>query len=41
VHKYGADYETDEERRADYRDYKANLATLTEVFSIKAEHDNP
>jgi hypothetical protein len=35
------DYATDEQRRAAYRDFKANLATLTEVFSTEAEHDNP
>lgn len=33
LHKYGADYGTDDERRAAYRDFKANLATITEVFS--------
>jgi hypothetical protein len=31
--RYGADYTTDEERRAAYRDFKDNLATLTQVFS--------
>jgi len=31
--RYGADYETDEDRRAAYRDFKANLARLTEMFS--------
>jgi hypothetical protein len=31
--RYGADYTTDEERRAAYRDFQDNLATLTEVFS--------
>jgi hypothetical protein len=33
LHRYGADYGTDDERRAAYRDFKANLATITEVFS--------
>ena len=33
LEKYGADYATDNERRAAYRDFKANLATLREVFS--------
>jgi len=31
--RYGDDYDTDEERRAAYRDFKANLARLTEMFS--------
>ena len=31
--RYGDAYATDEERRAAYRDFKANLASLTEVFS--------
>ena len=31
--RYGADYDTDEQRRAAYRDFKANLARLTEMFS--------
>jgi hypothetical protein len=31
--RYGADYATDEERRAAYRDFKANLADYTERFS--------
>ena len=34
LQRYGADYATDEEeRRAAYRDFKANLARLTEMFS--------
>jgi hypothetical protein len=33
LQRYGADYTTDEERRAAYRDFQDNLATLTEVFS--------
>jgi hypothetical protein len=33
LERYGADYATDNERRAAYRDFKANLATLREVFS--------
>jgi hypothetical protein len=35
LERYAADYATDEERRAAYRDFKDNLATLTEVFSNK------
>jgi hypothetical protein len=35
------DYATDEERRAAYRDFKANLAELTDVFSASDDHDNP
>ena len=31
--RYGHDYATDEERRAAYRDFKANLAALTGVFT--------
>lgn len=31
--RYGDDYATDEERRAAYRDFKANLADYTERFS--------
>lgn len=38
LHRYGDDYATSEERRAAYRDAKANLATLTEVFARK-DHD--
>jgi hypothetical protein len=33
LERYGADYSTDEERRAAYRDFKNNLARLTEMFS--------
>lgn len=33
LERYGADYGTDEERRAAYRDFKGNLARLTEWFS--------
>lgn len=33
VDRYGDDYTTDDERRAAYRDFKANLASVTEVFS--------
>jgi hypothetical protein len=40
LHRYGDDYATDEERRAAYRDFKANLAALTDVFSDD-NHDNP
>ena len=32
LHRYGDDYSTDEERRAAYRDFKANLAALSDVF---------
>jgi hypothetical protein len=32
MRKFGGDYATDAERRAAYRDFKANLATLAEVF---------
>jgi hypothetical protein len=39
--RYGADYATDEERRAAYRDFKANLARLTEMFSAGEDQDNP
>lgn len=35
--RYGQDYATDEERRAAYRDFKTNLATLTEVFAHDRE----
>jgi hypothetical protein len=31
--RHGADYDTDGQRRAAYRDFKANLARLTEMFS--------
>lgn len=31
--RYGDDYATDDQRRAAYRDFKANLARLTEMFS--------
>ncbi|MBS4730532.1 hypothetical protein MSM1_20135 [Mycobacterium sp. SM1] len=30
--RYGDDYATDGERKAAYRDFKANLAALGEVF---------
>jgi hypothetical protein len=39
--RYGEAYSTDEERRAAYRDFKANLAVMTEVFSADDDHDNP
>lgn len=39
--RYGDDYATDEERRAAYRDFKANLAALTDVFSADDNHDSP
>ena len=34
----GTDYGTDEQRRAAYRDFKSNLACLTESFSRDDEH---
>lgn len=40
--RYGDDYSTDEERRAAYRDFKANLARLTEMFSAgETDQGNP
>lgn len=40
--RYGDDYATDEERRAAYRDFKANLASLTQAFSAgDDDHRNP
>ena len=39
--RYGDDYATHEERRAAYRDFQANLAALTNVFSADDHHDNP
>lgn len=39
--RYGADYATDDELRAAYGDFKANLATLVDVFSTDTGHDNP
>ena len=33
LERYGDDYATDEERRSAYRDFKANLARYTEMFS--------
>lgn len=33
LERYGADYATDEERRAAYRDFHANLAETRAVFS--------
>lgn len=38
--RYGADYDTGEQRRAAYRDFKANLARLTEMFS-RGDEDSP
>jgi hypothetical protein len=32
---------TEAECRVSYRSFKANLATLTEVFSTEVGHDNP
>jgi hypothetical protein len=38
----GGDYATDEERRDAYRDFKADLASHTEVFSADDDnHGNP
>ncbi|MBS4728273.1 hypothetical protein MSM1_07930 [Mycobacterium sp. SM1] len=34
--RYGANYATDAERKAAYRDFKANLAALAEVFDHSA-----
>ncbi|MFV8279829.1 hypothetical protein ACNQPY_26330 [Mycobacteroides abscessus] len=31
--RYGDDYDTDEQRRAAYRDFHTNLATLKEAFN--------
>ena len=39
LERYGADYNTHEERRAAYRDFKDNLATLTRVFSNTQRSD--
>ncbi len=33
LERYGDDYATDEECRAAYRDFKGNLARLSEMFS--------
>jgi hypothetical protein len=41
LHRYGDDYSTEEERRAAYRDFKANLARLTEMFSSGDDSGNP
>lgn len=35
--RYGDDYATDEERRAAYRDFRANLAEMREVFGSNSE----
>ncbi|HWF71627.1 MAG TPA: hypothetical protein VG187_19075 [Mycobacterium sp.] len=41
LHRYGDDYATDKERRAAYRDFKTNLASLKEVFSAdNNDHGN-
>lgn len=39
--RYGDNYATDEERRAAYRDFKTNLAEITDVFSARDDHDTP
>jgi hypothetical protein len=39
LHRYGGDYLTDEARRAAYREFKANLAQLADVFSPEIEQD--
>jgi hypothetical protein len=41
LERYGDDYGDDEQRKAAYRDFKANLAELTAVFSDDTEHNNP
>ena len=41
LHRYGDDYSTDEERRAAYRDFKANLAQITDAFSGGDDRRNP
>lgn len=35
--RYGEDYATDEQRRAAYRDFTANLAEMREVFGSNSE----
>lgn len=40
LERYGDDYATDEERRAAYRDFKANLARLTEAADWHRERDS-
>lgn len=35
--RYGDVYDTDDERRAAYRDFKANLAELRSVFGLDNE----
>lgn len=35
--RYGDIYETDDERRAAYRDFKANLAEMRSVFGLDNE----
>lgn len=37
--RYGDDYATDDDRRAAYRDFKANLARLTEAADALREPD--
>lgn len=37
LERYGADYSTDDERPAAYRDFKSNLARLTEMLSGQDE----
>lgn len=34
--RYGDDYATDDERRAAYQDFQANLATMQTVFHLDA-----
>lgn len=40
LERYRDDYATDEERRAAYRDFKANLARLTEAADWHRERDS-
>lgn len=40
LERYGANYASDEERRAAYRDFKANLARLTEAADHLREPDD-
>jgi hypothetical protein len=35
--RYGDWYSTDEDRRAAYRDYRANLAELTAIFNMDGD----
>jgi len=37
--RYAADYETDQERQAAYRDFKANRARYNEIFGLGRSDD--